>query len=462
MPLFGVIALAGSPGRLWSDPWGCPQGRRSGRGERWSGRHDQGQHQRDGSEDVGQSKGHALEFDVVPGGSCLSRESGPYHPGMRGLLYQGPGDIRFHGSLADPAITAADQVIVAVEAAGLCGSDLHSYLGREAARAGVVPGHEAVGHVVTTGADVRRFTPGDRVIIPFSLSCGECPPCRAGLSSRCVHSALLGWGSPEPGGPVLNGCQAELVCVPMADGSLVAVGEDVAVSDALLLSDNLPTGWYAAARAGVSPGSSVAVIGLGSVGLCAVVACLGMGAGQVIGIDPVAGRRDLALRLGATEVASPEEVEDGLPDDEHGGPDSRRPPVGNGSSGAAKWRRTAQGARQVDAAIEAAGPVAAQKLAAALVRPGGTVSIIAVQTATAFGIPPTMAYDKNLRIAAGRAPVRSLLDQILPLLDVGRLSLPGTAILTHPEVGLSDGPELYRRFADREDGLVKAWFDPSR
>jgi alcohol dehydrogenase len=146
----------------------------------------------------------------------------------------------------------------------------------------------------------------------------------------------------------------------------------------------------------------------------------------VLAIDPVAGRREAAARLGA-EPVHPDEVADD---------------------------------RRVDAVVEAAGPGAAQALAASLVRPGGTLSIVAVQTAPAFGIAPVLAYDRNLTIRAGRAPVRAVLDRLLPRLADGRLSAPTDEVVTHPDLPLEDGPGAYRRFAVREPGMIKVTFRP--
>ncbi|WP_370324621.1 alcohol dehydrogenase catalytic domain-containing protein [Euzebya sp.] len=346
---------------------------------------------------------------------------------MRGLVFEGAGRIVLRDDLPDPVVEDPDDAVVAVEAAGLCGSDLHPYRGHEPARPGVVPGHEVVGIVTAVGDAVRRVRVGDRVVVPFSLSCGICGACRRGLTSRCERSRLLGWGDPDPDGPVLHGGQAEQVRVPLADGSLVAIGDELGAATALLLSDNLPTGWYAARRADVAPGDAVAVVGLGAVGLCAVTAALAQGADRVVAIDPAATRRDAAVALGA-EARTPDAVE-GL---------------------------------VVDAAIEAAGPPAAQRLAADLVRPGGTVSVIAVQTAPAFAIPPVQAYDRNLTIRAGRAPVRAILDELVPLVAAGDVRVPVAEVVTHPGRPLSEGPELYRGAAAADPGLVKATFDPSR
>ena len=346
---------------------------------------------------------------------------------MRGLVLDEPGSIRLADDLADPRIVDDTDAIVAVRMAGLCGSDLHPYEGREAVRAGVVQGHEIVGEVVAAGPAVGAFTAGDRVLAAFTTSCGQCDFCTSGLTSRCVRGALFGYGDPEGVTPALHGGQAELVRVPLADGTLVAAPDGISDAEAILLTDNLPTAWHAVRNARVRAGTAVAIVGLGSVGLLAVQAALAAGAADVVAVDLVADRRDRAARLGATAL-SPEEA------------------------GAATGR--------FRAVVEAAGSSAAQRLAFSLVRPGGTLSIIAVQTDRAFAFTPVEAYDRNLTVRAGRAPVRALLDGLLPAVAAGELEIPTSTVITHPDAALEEGPELYRRFAAREPGLVKATFRP--
>jgi threonine dehydrogenase-like Zn-dependent dehydrogenase len=351
---------------------------------------------------------------------------------MRGLTLDGVGLVSYRTDLPDPSVREPGDVVVAVHRAGLCGSDLHPYAGREPVRFGVVPGHEVVGEVVATGGEVRAFPPGARVLVPFTTSCGGCRPCRAGLSSRCATGALFGYAPPDDEAvPALHGGQAELLRVPQADGTLVAVPAGMTDEQALLLADNFPTGWYAAERAGIRPDDVVAVVGLGAVGLCAVTAAFALGARAVLAVDPVDGRRARAAELGA-ETTPPDAAATAVQALDGGG---------------------------VGAVIEAAGTHAAQALAFALVRPGGTLSIIAVQTADRLAFTPVDAYDVNLTVRLGRAPVRSLLDRLLPRIADG-LEVPVAAVVTHPHVALEEGPALYRRFAAREAGLVKALFVP--
>jgi len=352
---------------------------------------------------------------------------------VRGLVLDGVRQVTYRTDLPWPAIAAGGDAVVSVQCAGLCGSDLHPYEGREQVRFGVVPGHEAVGEVVAAGDGVRRFTPGDRVLVPFSTSCGACWACGSGLSSRCREGALFGYGPPNtPDVPALHGGQAELLKVPLADSTLVPVPEGMSDEVALLLADNFPTGWYAAERADAGTAEVLVVIGLGAVGLCAVVAAFALGAAAVLAVDPVDERRRRAAALGAT-VAPPD--------------------------GAAAALATMSEPGRAGSVIEAAGTPAAQALAFSLVRPGGTLSVIAVQTAEQLAFTPVAAYDANITLRFGRAPVRSLLDTIMPRLGRG-LDVPVDVIISHPRIPFDKGPDAYRRFAARERGLVKGIFRP--
>jgi threonine dehydrogenase-like Zn-dependent dehydrogenase len=353
---------------------------------------------------------------------------------VRGLVLEGVGRVALHSDLPDPTIVEPTDAVVAVHRAGLCGSDLHPYEGREAVRFGVVPGHEVVGHVVAVGAHVTDVAVGVRVIVPFTTSCGRCARCRRGLTARCVRGALFGFAPPDdPTVPALHGGQAELLRVPWADGTLVPVPAELDDRCAVLLTDNLPTAWCAVARTGLSAGATVAVVGLGAVGLCAVAAARWRGAGTVLGIDPVPARRERAARLGAA-VAAPDAV------------------------GAHLWAGadTDAGAAAV---IEAAGTPAAQALAFSLLRPGGTLSVIAVQTTDRFGFTPIQVYDANTTVRFGRASVRAALDRLLPVPGDDLRAL-ADVVITDPDLPLADGPVMYDRFARRVGGIVKAVFAP--
>lgn len=352
---------------------------------------------------------------------------------MRGLVFEGVRRVTFRTDLPEPDIQEPTDALVEVNRAGLCGSDLHPYEGREPLRRGVVPGHEAVGEVIGVGHGVSGFSVGDRVIVPFTTNCGSCAPCRAGLTARCEKGELFGFGDPErPQETVLHGGQAERMRVPLASSTLIPLPDRLGEETALLLADNLPTGWYAAERAEVESGEPVAVVGLGAVGLSALLSAQAMGAGPMLAVDPVADRRARAERLGAT-AAHPHQA-------------------------TVFARRLAAGG--FGAVIEAAGTKQAQALAFELLRPGGTLSVISVQTIDRFGVTPAEAYDRNVTIRLGRAPVRSVVDRVLEAIARRRLRVPTELLVTHPRIPLDQGPATYRRFASREQGMLKVAFVP--
>ena len=348
---------------------------------------------------------------------------------MRALTFQGIETVRVE-TVADPAIEEPGDAVVRVVAAGVCGSDLHVYHGREQGLdLGTVMGHELVGEVVAVGDEVRRFAPGDRVVSPFTTSCGRCFFCRAGLTCRCERGRLFGW---VQGGVGLHGAQAELVRVPLADSTLAALPAEVPDAEALLAGDVLPTGLFAADLAGVAPGAVVAVVGCGPVGLAAVVAARERGAATVFAVDGVAERLALAGRFGAVPVDS--------------GDEEPRTAVAAATDGCG-----------ADAVLEAVGSPAASRLALDLLRPGGTIAAVGVHTESAFAFSPVEAYDKNLTYRAGRCPARAYLEAALALLASRRYDLG--ALLTH-RLPLAEGPRAYEIFAARRDGCIKAVLVP--
>lgn len=352
---------------------------------------------------------------------------------MRGLVFEGVRRVTYRTDLPEPEIQEPTDALVEVTRAGLCGSDLHPYEGREEVRRGVVPGHEVVGEVIGIGHGVGGFSVGDRVIVPFTTSCGECPACRSGLTARCEHGELFGFGHPDwPLSQALHGGQAERIRVPLAAGTLIRHPERMAEETALLLADNLPTGWYAAERADCAAGEPVAVVGLGSVGLCALLSAQAMGAGPILAVDPIADRRARAERIGATAVHPHQATVFAR----------RVAPDGFGS------------------AIEAAGTKQAQGVAFELLRPGGTLSVISVQTVDRFAFTPSDTYDRNVTIRLGRAPVRAAVHRVLEAIGQRRLRIPTELLVTHPRIPLDQGPDTYRRFAAREQGMVKVAFVP--
>lgn len=348
---------------------------------------------------------------------------------MNAITFQGVERLSYE-DVPDPEIVDAADVLVRVRAAGLCGSDLHPYFGRERGLdRGTVMGHELLGEVVEVGVAVRDFAVGDLVVAPFSSSCGTCFYCRTGLTARCLKGQLFGWVQEGEG---LHGAQAELVRVPLADGTLVRVPEGADEAVALLAGDVLSTAAFGAELADVSAGDVVVVVGCGPVGLLAIRAALARGAGVVVAVDQVPSRLAVAARFGATAVDF----------------------AGGDPLGAVRERSDGRGA---DAAIEAVGSPEATRLAADLLRPGGRLAAVGVHTEPRLALSPGEIYDRNLRYASGRCPARHYMPASLELVT-REAALLGT-LISH-RLPLSEGVDAYRRFAAREEGWTKVVLVP--
>jgi threonine dehydrogenase-like Zn-dependent dehydrogenase len=348
---------------------------------------------------------------------------------VKAITFQGIQSLEF-GDVPDPKIQDPDDVIVQVTAAGICGSDLHPYFGRETGiDPGTVMGHEFVGRVVERGSGVRTLKEGTRVVAPFTTSCGDCVYCRIGLTARCERGQLFGWVEEGYG---LQGAQAERVRVPMAESTLVEVPTALDDAVALLAGDILSTALFGASLAGVSSGDLVVVVGCGPVGVLAVRAALERGARQVVAVDRVPSRLALATVFGARAV----DLDSGDP---------------------LATVREFSGGRGADCAIEAAGTPEATRLAAGLLRPGGSIGAVAVHTEGSLALSPAELYDGNLRYAAGRCSARHYMPEALALAAADP-HLFG-ALISH-DLPLSKGVEAYRRFADREEGWTKVVLRP--
>lgn len=330
--------------------------------------------------------------------------------------------------LPDPVIEQAGDAIVRVELAGLCGSDLHPFFGREVGiDPGTVMGHEFVGEVLAVGEDVSGVDVGDRVCAPFTTNCGRCYYCRIGLTSRCSAGQLFGWRSDGVG---LQGGQATHVRVPLADGTLLKIPSGVSDELALLLGDNLSTGYFAADMAGIDPAGVYVVVGCGTVGLLAILAAVRRGATKIVAIDPNAARLELARSLGATAFADEQQAINAVRDMTEG--------------------------RGADGVMELVGLPAAQQLAYQLVRPGGTMSVIGCHCTPHFAFAPADAYDKNLTYRTGRCPARAYMGELAQELAEDPLDL--SWCFTH-RFTIDQASEAYDLFANRKDGVVKAVFE---
>jgi 2-desacetyl-2-hydroxyethyl bacteriochlorophyllide A dehydrogenase len=336
---------------------------------------------------------------------------------LRAVTFQEPGRVALE-ERPEPEPLAPDDAVVRVEATGICGSDLHIYHGRVKVDPGFVIGHEFVGTVVAAGDAVTRADVGDRVLGCFHTACGSCFFCMRGAYSSCDEARVFGHGATLGS---LQGAQAELVLVPRANLVLRRVPEGMSDDAALFAGDVMGTAYHAVVDAGIRPGDTVAVLGLGPVGLCAVQVARASGAAAVVAVDTVGERLEVARSFGAEAVHLTEE-------------DPRA------AVNAATERRG------VDICIDAVGHPEALDLAARMTRKAGTVSAIGVY-AERVEVHMGVIWIKALSLRTGRANVIAHVDSVLGMMSAGVLD-PSPLVSRH--MTLEDAPEAYEAYANRE------------
>jgi 2-desacetyl-2-hydroxyethyl bacteriochlorophyllide A dehydrogenase len=336
---------------------------------------------------------------------------------MQAVTFQAPGEVRVEEK-PEPELVERDDAIVRVEATGVCGSDLHIYHGRISIEPGFTIGHEYVGTVLAAGEGVTEVSEGDRVLGCFLSACGRCFFCRNGWFHKCDQSRVFGHGKTLGS---LQGAQAEQLLVPHADLTLRRVPDGMSDDVALFAGDVMGTGWHAVDEAGIRPGDTAAVLGLGPVGLCAVQAARAAGATKVIAIDSVEDRLRTAESLGAQPVHLTEE--------------DPRAAI-----------KEATGGRGVDAAIEAVGHPDALELACRATRKAGTVSAIGVY-AERVQVHMGLVWMKSLTLKSGQANVIAHVDRVMAMMVAG--TLDPTPLVTH-HMPLADAPEAYAVYDRRE------------
>jgi len=336
---------------------------------------------------------------------------------MRAVTFQAPGEVRVDEK-PEPELVAGDDAIVAVEATGVCGSDLHIYHGRVQMAPGFTLGHEFVGTVLAAGPDVTRVAEGDRVLGCYCSACGECFFCKRGDFHKCDKGRVFGHG--EVLGD-LQGAQADRVLVPNADLTLRKVPEGMTSDDALFAGDVMGTGYHAVHEAGLEEGATLAVLGLGPVGLCAVQAANAVGAGQVIAVDSVADRLEMAESFGATPLHLTE------------------------SDVRGEVKKLTEG-RGADVTVDAVGHPDAFDMACRLTRKTGTVSAIGVY-AERMEVHMGVVWIKALTVRTGHANVIGHVDAVLELMQAGKVD--PSPLVTH-HMKLDDASEAYEVYDRRE------------
>jgi threonine dehydrogenase-like Zn-dependent dehydrogenase len=395
---------------------------------------------------------------------------------MKALTFHGKRDVRVD-EVPDPSIEEPTDAIVRVTSTAICGSDLHLYevLGMFIDE-GDVLGHEPMGVVEEVGSEVTNLRAGDRVVIPFNISCGRCWMCERQLYAQCETTqvrehekgaALFGYTKlygQVPGG------QAEYLRVPQAHFGPIKVPEGPADERFLFLSDVLPTAWQAVEYAAIPPGGSVAVYGLGPIGqMCARIA-RHKGAEKVIGVDTVPERLEMARRHEITTVDSgaEEDVPGAIREMTGGrGPDGVIDAVGMEAHGApgAELAQKAAGLLPDALAAKAIEKAGTDRLSALresidTVRRGGTISISGVYGGAMDPLPMMQLFDKGVQLRMGQAHVRRWTGEILPLLGEDAGDPLGTDDLTTHQLPLADAPGAYSMFQKKEDGAIKVVLKP--
>ena len=342
---------------------------------------------------------------------------------MRAAVMYGAGDVRVENR-PDPKIVRPTDAVVRMLAACVCGSDLWPYASMPATGTGRPMGHEFLGVVEETGAEVTGLTPGDLVVAPFTYSDNTCDYCAKGLHISCRNGGRYGFEGVDDG-------QGEAVRVPYADGTLVTlpVAADSALLPSLLaLSDVMTTGHHGAVTAGVTRGDAVLVVGDGAVGLCAVIAAKRLGAERIVLAGRHDARTDLGRAFGATDVVAE-----------------------RGDDGIARIRELTGG---VDKVIEAVGTRQALETALGAVLDGGTISRLGVPQYEQGPLGPA-GFMRNLTLTGGASPARAYIPELLPDVLDGTIT-PGRVFdRTFP---LDRTPDAYRAMAGRQ--VLKALIRP--
>ncbi|MGW2108538.1 zinc-dependent alcohol dehydrogenase family protein [Streptomyces sp. NPDC001948] len=338
---------------------------------------------------------------------------------MRATVIHAPHDIRVQ-EVPDPTVQQPTDVVLRVLRACICGSDLWAYRGESARQPGQRIGHEFLGIVEEAGSEVAGFAVGDLVVAPFVWSDGTCAYCAEGLTTSCPRGGF--WGSVGS-----DGGQGEAVRVPFADGTLIklpaaAAADDHLLTSLLALSDVLGTGHHAAVGAGVKPGSTVAVVGDGAVGLCGVMAAKRLGAERIIALGRHRARTDIARTFGATDV------------------------VAERGEAAVEAVRELLGGEGAHAVIEAVGTEQSMRTAVGITRDGGSIGYVGVPHGSGTGLDLGVMFDRNIALRGGVAPVRTYIPELLPDILAGTIDPSPVFDLT---IGLEDVPAGYKAMDER-------------
>jgi threonine dehydrogenase-like Zn-dependent dehydrogenase len=386
---------------------------------------------------------------------------------MRAVTWMGKNKIEVQ-KVDDPSLLNSKDCIVKITATAICGSDVHLYNGYvPTMEKGDILGHEFMGEVVEVGSGVRKLRKGDRVVVPFTISCGGCIHCRRQAFSACENTnpdptmvetmyghagaSLFGYSHMMGG---YAGGQAEYVRVPFADVGPVIVESDLSNEQVLFLSDIFPTGYMAAENCGIVPGRSVvAVWGCGPVGQFAIRSAFLLGAAKVIAIDSLPERLAMAKAAGAIPLEDGDEVLPHLAMLTGGrGPDAAIDAVGMEAHGS-MYDQVKQTLK-----LEQDRPYALRQAIRA-VRTGGTLSVPGVYAGFIDKVPFGAVFGKGVTIKSGQTHVQRYLRPLLGLIEARKID--PSFVVTH-RVPLSQAADAYATFAEKKDGCIKVVLDPTQ
>jgi threonine dehydrogenase-like Zn-dependent dehydrogenase len=392
---------------------------------------------------------------------------------MKAVTWHGRRDVRVD-NVPDPAIEQPTDAIVRITSSGICGSDLHLYeVLTPFMTEGDILGHEPMGIVEEVGSGVTHIEPGDRVVIPFNISCGHCFMCEHGLQSQCettqnrdtgMGASLLGYTKlygQVPGG------QAEFLRVPQAHYGPIKVPEGPPDDRFVYLSDVLPTAWQAVEYADIPDGGTVLVLGLGPIGEMCTRIAQHHGA-RVLAVDLVPERIERARSHGVEvfDLTAGDVVEQARGATDGRGPDSVIDAVGMEAHGSPVAKAAHQMVGLLPDAIaerlmQRAGVdrLHALHLAIELVRRGGTISLSGVYGGAADPLPMLIIFDKQINLRMGQANVRRWIDDIMPLLAADEDPLGVESFATH-RIPLGEAPGAYERFQKKQDNTFKVLLQP--
>ena len=389
---------------------------------------------------------------------------------MRALRWHGKEDIRCD-TVPDPQIEHPRDAIIKVTSCAICGSDLHLYDGfMPGMQSGDIIGHEFMGEVVEVGSENRTLKAGDRIVVPFTIFCGECDQCKRHNFSVCERTnrngniaakmfghttaGLFGYTHLTGGYP---GGQAEYVRVPFADTTHIKVPKSLTDEQVLFLGDIFPTGWQGAAQCDIQPTDTVAIWGCGPVGQMAIRSALLLGAKQVVAIDRVPERLAMAEAGGAITINfETESVIERLNELTQGkGPEKCIDAVGMEAHATGTIDAMYDRAKQA-VMLETDRPHVLREMIY-VCRPAGTISIPGVYGGLIDKIPFGAAMNKGLTFRMGQTHVNRWTDDLLRRIEEGQID--PSFVITHT-VPLDQGPEMYKTFRDKQDGCIKVVLKP--